>query len=119
MLELQSGRRGIHGERLNGHIVDCVRRREITFQPRDLSLLAHSVLRPARGSLCWPRSSWRVFSQIKRSEITFLFPFDVEAVFSTQSLSSDDLSVAAQILTLFCGATGLCETLSAASPSRL
>lgn len=51
MFELQSGRRGIHGEHLNGHIVDCVRRHEITFQPCDLSL---------SGSFC-PASSTGVF----------------------------------------------------------
>lgn len=41
--------------KLNGHIVDCVCRHEITFQPFDLSLLAHFVPSPPlRWSLCWP-----------------------------------------------------------------
>lgn len=41
-------------QKLNGHIVDCVCHHEITFQPFDLSLLAHFVLSPPWWSLCWP-----------------------------------------------------------------
>lgn len=92
----------------NGHIVDCVRRREITFQPRDLPLLARSVLRPARGSLCWPRSCRR--AQIKWPEIRILFFSFFPPVVNTP-LSSDDLSYrGADFDTLLWRVSGLRES---------